>query len=107
MTWTITEEAEADYLRLRRTDPRGSRTDREALLVELRDECERLAATKEGRPRADGKLVYRGRKSRRYQYVVDASSDPPTLVQVRGESEEREQGSAGTLGYEIRRRKSK
>jgi hypothetical protein len=107
MTWTISPEAQEDYFRLRRSDPRGPPASRATMLEELRDTCEHIEQTKVGHPRADGRLVYRGQQSRRYQYVVDPCTTPPTLVQVRGESERRQQGSKGTLGHEIRRRQEK
>lgn len=90
MSWRITEAAVDDYLRLCRMDPRGSRTDRAVLVAELRAEVGRLEREKTGKRRSDGKLVYRGRQSRRYQYIVDQAYNE--LVQVRGESEVREQG---------------
>lgn len=104
MPWTILPEAQEDYFRLRQRDQRAPAPSRATMLEELRDTCEHLELTKTGRPRHDGRLVYRGPKSRRYQYVVDAGKSPPVLVEVRGESERRSQGSASTLGREIRRR---
>lgn len=87
----ISPEALRDYLALCRMDPRGSRTDRAILEPELTTELARLESERTPRPRGDGMLLYRGRKSRRYQYIVDPRTD--TLVQVRRESEVREQGS--------------
>lgn len=73
-------------------DPRGSVTDPEQVTRELAEDVAMLAG-KQGRPRGDGMIVYRGRQTRRYQYVVDPHTD--TIVQIRGESEVREQGRKG------------
>lgn len=91
-SWTITEDAKHDYLSLRRLDPRGCPGDRALLLRELADDVEWTAQRKVGRQRRDGRIVYRGRKARRYQFVVDPRTDPPTLVSVRRECEVRTAG---------------
>ena len=87
MSWTITPKAKLDYIRLRHADAHGNAGFNYALAIELREDVDWVEQRKSGRPRRDGMLVYRGRKSRRYQYVVDPRTEPYTLIEVRPEHE--------------------
>lgn len=88
--WRISDEA-VGLLRRPRLDLRPTDAAFGEALAELEEIAVYLVANREPKERSDGALIYRGRKSQRFQYIVRGG----VLESVRREGEWREGGPHG------------